>query len=345
MKYKIIKIIFNNKVRFGIKSLEDTFAICHSDTLFSSIYIEMLNLCGQKIADKIVAEFSDGKMKISSAFPFWHDTHKKEYRLYLPKPLIHVNADKKDEDKQEKSLKKELKKINLINITDFKNYIQILKNDDTANLAKIKDDIYTTSMEAKVSLQSKDKEGKNELYSIDSVKYKDEIIAGREGKAGLYFIVGYEENEVWNQIQKALTSLQYTGIGGKKSIGYGKFSIYGIDDMETCADNAEKMLYTAIEKANESKYKMLISLLSPTSEEINDMDLENMYYSLIKRAGFIYSNTYAEKQVKKKEIYMFEEGSCFNQIYNGEIKDLKQEGMHSVYRNGISMCIGVDIDE
>ncbi len=57
MSYSIIKMQFASQARFGIKNLEDTFKICHSDTLFSAIFIETLNLYGIDLAEKLKENF------------------------------------------------------------------------------------------------------------------------------------------------------------------------------------------------------------------------------------------------------------------------------------------------
>ncbi|MCI9247279.1 MAG: hypothetical protein HFJ30_09295 [Clostridia bacterium] len=61
MSYSIIKMQFVSQARFGVKNLEDTFKICHSDTLFSAIFIETLNLYGIEVAEKLKENFINRK--------------------------------------------------------------------------------------------------------------------------------------------------------------------------------------------------------------------------------------------------------------------------------------------
>lgn len=63
MSYSIIKMQLASQARFGIKNLEDTFKICHSDTLFSAIFIEALNLYGIDLAENLKEDFSNRKYK------------------------------------------------------------------------------------------------------------------------------------------------------------------------------------------------------------------------------------------------------------------------------------------
>ena len=40
---------------------------------------------------------------------------------------------------------------------------------------------------------------------------------------GLYIIVGFQDEKVKNLFEELLESLSYTGVGGKKSTGLGRF--------------------------------------------------------------------------------------------------------------------------
>ena len=162
-----------------------------------------------------------------------------------------------------------------------------------------------------------------------------------DGEAFFDFVIKYEEETQMELIKNVLESLQYTGIGGKRSIGYGSFNIDSITSLDKSQYYDEKVLYDLMENSDDSKYFMLISLLSPEEDEIEEFDLEKIYYSLIKRGGFIYSSGYSENNQKKNDIYMLEEGSTFNKKYLGGIKNLAENGKHPVYRYGIGMYIGI----
>ena len=66
---------------------------------------------------------------------------------------------------------------------------------------------------------------------------------------------------------------------------------------------------------------------------------------LIKRSGFISSQTYADTFRKKKELYCFKAGSCFSHKFDGDIFDLSEGGNHPVYRYAKPLMMGVDINE
>lgn len=345
MNYSIAKIQFNSKARFGIRNLESTFKICHSDTLFSALFIEAKDLYGIDKAKKFKEECDKGKIKISSAMPYFFDKFEDDYRLFLPKPIIYVNNDKikkNEADNNVESIKKVLKKIDFIQVSDFENYLDKMGNKDTSDIYSFANKMMEQTIDIKVNLEEK----QNKIYNIASNVYLNKLENDDieiDGNCGLYFVIKYEENEELELIKNTLNSLQYTGIGGKRSIGYGKFKIIDIQRLEESNYNDEKILYELIKKSEKSKYKMLISLLSPKKEEIDDFNLDDMYYSLIKRGGFVFSNNYSENNQKKKDIYMLEEGSTLTKEYSGDIKNLETDGRHEVYRYGLGMYVGFDI--
>lgn len=53
--------------------------------------------------------------------------------------------------------------------------------------------------------------------------------------SGLYFILGVEHEEEFTLIKDLLLSLGYSGIGGKRSSGYGKFELAD-DELELFDD-------------------------------------------------------------------------------------------------------------
>ena len=344
MNYSIVKIRFKSKARFGIRNLENTFKICHSDTLFSAIFIEIMKLYGINEAKKFKSICENGKIKISSTMPYFFDEFEEDYRLFLPKPIIYINNEKdiiKVEDFNIESLKKILKKIEFLRVSDFMDYLKQIKEHNEGNMYYFENRIIDQTIDIKVNLEKQP----SQIYNIASNVYlnkleNDEIEI--DGIAGLYFIIEYEEKKDLEIINNILKSLQYDGLGGKRSIGYGKFQLKNLYNLDESTYDDEKKLYQLIKKSESSQYKMLISLLSPKKDEIEDFDSNN-YYSLIKRGGFVFSNNYSTSNMKKKEIYMIEEGSTLTKKYFGDIKNLATNGQHEVYRYGLGMYVGFDI--
>lgn len=277
-------------------------------------------------------------MKISSAMPYFYDVYEEECKLFLPKPILYIeNRPKRTVKTDNKSLKKVLKEIEFIQVADLEDYINDIKDNNTEGISKYSNKMIEKGITTKVNME----EEISNPYNIVSNTYMNKLNSDGielDGVSGLYFIISYKEQKQYELIKNIMESLQYTGIGGKRSIGYGQFRI------DTKADNSsdEERLYELMNQSNDSKYKMLISLLSPKLDEIKQLDNENVFYSLIKRSGFEYSSEGSNKNLKKKDIYMFEEGSCLDKLYLGDIKDVSKNGKHSVYKYGIGMYLGVN---
>ena len=69
----------------------------------------------------------------------------------------------------------------------------------------------------------------------------------------------------------------------------------------------------------------------PEDEKINDV-LEDAFYRIEKRSGFVASENYSTSLTKKKDLYVIQAGGCFKKMFEGRIVDVSIEGSHPVYR-------------
>ena len=171
-------------------------------------------------------------------------------------------------------------------------------------------------------------------YFISSQTFK-------EGN-GLYGIIELnvsdvkEKEEILNQIQNFIELLGYSGIGGKKSSGYGKFEL--LDDI---LDVAEADFYEDIAELNKmltaekAPMYMSVSVLHPFESELSDV--KKGWYSIKKRSGF-------SDNIKRNDIYMIEAGSCFAKKIAGNIIDVSDKKInHPVYKYGTGLYVGLGI--
>lgn len=320
MEYKLYKLTFNTPVHFGSdivgSSLEETDLICHSDTFFSALCLEYIKLNGDKNIDNFIEFFNDESLIISSLLPYKNDD------LYIPKPSIVIGKRIiRNDNKNRNSLmdKKKMKKLNYIKLSDIDIYLNYLKGESDFNFDVEYNNFAKYNLNQKVGLR----EEENRLYSVGTYSFYN--------NNGLYFILSFKDNEKLLEFEKILKSLSYSGIGGKRTSGMGLFE-YNYSEL-TFANRLFE----------DSKYKMLLSLYSPIENEIDNIDFNNSFYSLIKRNGFIYSNSYSNNLFKRKSVSMFKEGSCFSGNIKGDIKNVSQNGNHNVYRYGKAFYIGIDI--
>lgn len=327
MKYKLYKLTFSNPVHFGGDtlgtSLEEADYICHSDTLFSALCLEYIKLYSDKtLYDDFIKLFIDGELLISSLFPY------KDNDIYIPKPLYISNHDKNSDSKNnENKDRKKMKKLSYIKVRDINDYIQSIKNNNIFDYDSSYNDFAKYSLVQKVGLRTED--SNNSLYSVGAYSFKKD--------SGLYFILVYKDESHLNKFNSIMKSLSYSGLGGKRSSGYGGFS----DNFDFDRDDSNIIMNMILK--NDCSYKMLLSLYCPNDEEINRLNFNNSYYLLIKRNGFVYSSYYGSNLLKRNSICMFREGSCFQDDLSGDIKDLSNNGNHKVYRYGKALYIGINI--
>ena len=91
-----------------------------------------------------------------------------------------------------------------------------------------------------------------------------------------------------------MASLSYSGLGGKRSSGLGRF--------ECRAFPVPDALLRGLARKG-SRY-MLLSCALPRDEEL-DQAVEGADYQLVKRSGFVASADYAPQQMRKRDLYVF----------------------------------------
>jgi CRISPR-associated protein Csm4 len=307
MNTRIAKLSFTAPVHFGEGRLSDSASGCAADTFFSALYIEALHL---GCADALLAAVREGELLISDLFPYIEKT------LYLPRPML--AGARKDADAQiaqSSAVKKAYKNLAYIPLEMYEAYFNgeidpVFEKENLSGLG-------TSELRTKVNLLRASSDDA-EPYHVGSYSFADD--------AGLYVILRGSYD-----IAELLNSLQYSGIGGKRSSGCGRFSF------EICEDSAVSDLF----EADSSELSLLLSIASPRETELNDALLAGASYRLIRRSGFIQSETYADVLQKKRDFYSFAAGSVFQKPFAGDVFDVSAGGAHPVYRYAKAMWIEV----
>lgn len=305
MVYQLYKLEFLNNVHFGKNSLNDAEISFSADTLFSALCIEALKSGELK---KLYEVTQKGEFVISDAFPYQGKTY------YLPKPCVRIE---RTESRGNSSEKKKIKKMK---------YIPAEQMDSWLSGNFVPDERYDLSRlgkkGVKVSVAVRGKE--------EPDPYRVKYFSFNEGN-GLYFLAGGTEENL-KFLEKLMTSLSYSGLGGKRYAGMGRFDyrIAGIPE------NIQKRL-----KQKAARY-MLLSTALPDEEELPQV-MQEADYQLVRRGGFVASETYSEQQMRKKDLYVFAAGSCFGKTFSGNIYDVSSGGKHAVYRYAKGFFMGVDV--
>ena len=90
---------------------------------------------------------------------------------------------------------------------------------------------------------------------------------------------------------------------------------------------------------NGKYYKSGIQTFIEKAQKVTDQSRDNA--QTIRRRA----DQYAEEQRKKKTLYVFDAGSCFENSFEGAVYDVSNGGNHPVYRYAIPMFAGLIGDE
>lgn len=307
MKYKLYRLTFQGAVHFGRHNLDEGEYSCCADTLFSALCQEALKISGSTLQD-FYHDTKEGELLFSDLFPYMGDTY------YIPKPMKHIETADSSGDSV---IKKAYKKLKYIPMDMLDVYLQgkydVLNAQDLEGLGHFE-------MKTAVSIRG---ELEPEPYRIGTYYY--------EAGNGLYFMVGYEGEKALELTETLLENLSFSGIGGKRTSGFGRFELFQGKLPENFCARLEK---------SGSRY-MSLSVSLPADDEL-EAALADAEYLLCKRSGFVASEQYAPVQMRKRDLYVFKSGSCFSERFRGDIYDVSDKNCgHPVYRYAKPMLVEV----
>lgn len=305
MKFTLYQLEFLTGVHFGSGNLDRTECTFRADTLFSALFLEAMKMGREQ---ELLSAAEQGHLLFSDALPYIEGCY------YIPKPMISLApTEKKQGNSGEKKKYKNLKYIPWDALPEYRNGIfQERYLDDMKKLG---------NYGMKVSVNLKDNE-EPEPYMVSTFGFHD--------RCGLYMIVAYREEDELSLFDTLMESLQYSGIGGKRSSGLGRFEyLQKALPEEMCA---------SLEKKSEEK--LLLSTSIPEDQELEEA-MDGASYLLVKRGGFVASSTYASQQMRKRELYLFSSGSCFKNAFVGKLIKEENGGTHPVYRYAKALFMGI----
>jgi CRISPR-associated protein Csm4 len=312
----VVKLRFSAPVHFGDGRLSGGECSCDAATLFSALYIEALRL---GLAGPLLDAVRSGELLISDTFPFVGDA------LYLPKPMLpaggSVDTGAQPQDGAGDSvLKKAFKKLKYLPSDSYGDYLTGTL-DPVLELGRF--ELGEPATQTKVNLTREHKDDA-EPYHVGSFSFND--------NAGLYFIAR-GAFDLDGLLIPLLEQLQYSGIGGERSSGYGRF----------CYSVSTGSPLTHIPSKVPSALKhILLSSAAPTPSELNDDLLVGARYGLRRRGGFVQSANHSATPQKRRDFYVFAAGSVFATRFDGDVFDVNATpGAHPVYRYARAMWLEV----
>lgn len=297
MEYQSYKLKFEGAVHFGSRSLENGGYTFCADTLFSALCQEALKM-GADTLQEFYSYAKNGMLLFSDAFPYIGNHY------YLPKPVMHIQS----EQKGDSVIKKAFKKLKYLPIDAMDDYLSgqydVLHAPDLSRLGE-------SAMNVLAAVRG---EEETRPYRIQTYYYY-------EGN-GLYLIIGYQNQKILNLAEELLEGLSFCGIGGKKASGMGRFTF----------KHAALSSSFYAKLGVQGKRHMSLSVSLPRDEELEDA-LHDAQYIVCRRSGFVNSEHYANEQMRKRDLYVLQAGSCFCVPYEGDIYDVSGAGgRHPVYR-------------
>ncbi|ELS02936.1 CRISPR type III-A/MTUBE-associated RAMP protein Csm4 [Xenococcus sp. PCC 7305] len=368
--WRLVRLDFSRTpVHFGEVGIgiEETSERVRSDTLFSALINTYVRLFGVEDVTEFLELFPiENKsldkqerlppVQISSTFIYTYekDQTKDLYRYYLPRPANFPPG----YPEYDLEFFKSYKKLKYLPLDIWRRWYQESgfstdnKNSDRTELiaqTKTKETkgalaeagvfnyskTYSIATYPKVSIDRRT--AATNFYHTGFTQFNcEQNDKGKEKRSGLYFLLYFpqENPKLEHRLNATLNLLGEDGLGGERSSGAGRFEVEYWGDLPP---DWEKIV-----NFQNAQHHCLLSLFWRKSLEDNFLD--NSSYELIERGGWI-GSPFSGRQLRRKKIHMFAEGSVFNSQPSGQLALVTPDGFnkHKIYRSGISLSIPINV--
>jgi CRISPR-associated protein Csm4 len=361
---KLIRLKFGRSMahfgELGI-GMEESNERLHSDTLFSAWFSAYAQLAGARAIASLMDEFNtqpEPPFRLSSTFIYRKVDG--TYIDYLPKPAPFPMGYPIGEDFE---FAKAYKALKYLPRSVWQRWYQASGFDPNADAAELLahtkkqaqgalaqagtfsyNQAFQTHKVPRASLDRRTQAAN--LYHTGFVQYdwqyleQDDALSQRhqaiDSLAGLYFLADFSERSsvTPDAFLEVMDFLGDEGIGGERSSGAGQFEVE-VSDLP-----AEWEALLDFEAGNAHS---LVSLFwqNPISRSM----VQNACYELRERGGWITSPSAGGRQMRRKALQMFIEGSVFPVRPMGALADVTPQGFtrHPIYRSGISFSLPIHV--
>lgn len=328
MRHEIILFRFTSPVHFGDAAeggdLGEILSYCRADTFFSALCREAADI-SQELLECVVEGVQRGKLRFSDLFPW--KKRKNCNELYLPRPVMNISHDEcgktlsYEEVREQSAERKKEKKRSFIRASEMESYLQGR-------------DISAQPAFGEEELRTQYNARERRPYGIGAYHFMPD--------AGLYLILSGNE-ECIARLERLITLLGMTGIGGKRSSGWGNYRLED-DPLELSQDDFyggdDAALYKML-SSDHAEYYMTLSSFLPSLEEVKDA--ASGTGKIIKRGGFAWSRDMISA-AKTNSVYMMASGACFSKRLAGRIADVNNgSALHPVYKYGKGLFVGLPL--
>lgn len=326
-KFKVYRFHFCTPLHIGDARPDDygnSERFIRSDTLHAAVMATWATI-GEEIPEESGVGFH-----ISSLFPFFKDKQEKIH-YFFPKLMSSFNLGEGAVD-----YAKKLKKLKWLDQKYFERQLQGAFIDfggdgqpdiqgEFASASKVKP-FMEPNITQRVTIPRVRTEKQDPVpFYMERLYFK--------GDAGL-FCLFRGDDEQKQKFERALTVLQYEGLGTDRAVGNGAFH-FEEDSI-------------AIDVPKSATYRTNLSLFCPQNrDQLEKMLDETASFDFLSRGGWL--TTARAETYRKKSIYMFKEGSVFHfdqDVAGRSSVNLTPTGVnleHKVYRNGSSIFLPVKL--
>jgi CRISPR-associated protein Csm4 len=315
------RLSFLDRVHFGslgvgLESVEETL---HSDSLYSALCHAWAACFGADDLTELIARFqSSPPFLLASAFPYLRES------FFLPKPMTRPAGFADETTRQEYG--KVLKATTYLSRELFVAWIQGVgfSPAQIEEVTPLVAQIFQRELIPRVALGREN--AMSEIFHVGVVRFAPE--------GGLYVLIRLHDEAILPKLRTAFEFMGEMGVGGERTYGLGRFTVE-----LTLADAA----WRAFEEERGPRY-LTLSLSCPRAEDLLRLD-ERCAYGLIERKGWIHS-PYIYRQLKRKSVVVFAEGSVFSQALSGQVLDVtpavwERAASHPIYRFALPFYVGV----
>ncbi len=364
--WRLVKLNFGrNPAHFGELGIgiEETSERVRSDTLFSAWLSAYARLFGKDAVEQLLKQFLDSAtppVQMSSTFVYRYDGKQTIY--YLPRPLTFPVNYPADDGTDEGDLKffKTYKKLSYLPLEVWQQWYQgegFRKSDRAELIAETqgKSDgwlrqagtfdykkAFETDRVPKIAVDRITRA--TNLYHTGFVQFQWEPNDNDiKSLSGLYFLLYFSKTDqkLEENVRAALHLLGEEGIGGERSSGAGRFQVEWLELSDPSLPNGWREV---VKCSEQSACYCLMSLF--WDDELSKLEqlIKDASYEIQARGGWI-ASPFSGRQLRRKTVRMFVEGSVFPEKTQGKLANVTPTGFttHSIYRNGISLSLPIKI--
>lgn len=335
MSYVIYPLRFETAIHFGQPGrggrLDEACMEYPADALFGALCTELAAAGETEQLARLTARIEAGELRFSDLLP-WQAGRQGALAFFLPRPVLRIERTQQQEREDysvtcaNATLRKKQKKLKYLRASRIEDYIRAMQSGSPFEESDFDGDFGAASLRQHVNMR-----GDEPLpYYVGQFDF--------HAHAGLYLLADVRREEDAQWLQQLFSWLGRTGIGGKRTSGYGKFlaakSILTLDAESKFEDLTA--LRTMLDAAD-APWQLA---LAPVLPAVGDIPAVKEGAYRLRRAGGFISHLIHEAK-KKNSVYLLDAGSCLRTRVRGTLGVLGEHGGHPVWRYGFGLYAGV----